>query len=164
VLPYEALRVTTIQQPLKNPHHTNTSPTTTMSLVNTIKHVKPLKSFGDPEFSVWKSQLADILKNEGLWARVDGGVTKPFLSTSLFNGPHDPFFKFRNKQLQASGLIQLSMDPAIGPRPECSHPSQQAQAWRQGQGQWARCQEGQEDLNHFLRHDTHRALSFRLFS
>jgi hypothetical protein len=114
VLPYEALRVTTIQQPLKNPHHTNTSPTTTMSLVNTIKHIKPLKSFDDPEFSIWKSQLEDVLKNEGLWAWVDGGVTKPFLSTSLFNGPHDPFLKFRNKQLQASGLIQLSMDPAIG--------------------------------------------------
>jgi hypothetical protein len=85
-----------------------------MSLVNTIKHIKPLKTFGNPEFAAWKAQLEEVLKNEGLWVYVNGEVKDPFPSSSLFNGPGDPFLKFRNKQLQASGLILLAMDPVIG--------------------------------------------------
>jgi hypothetical protein len=85
-----------------------------MSLVNTIKHIKPLKTFSNPEFAVWKPQLEEVLKNEGLWVYVNGEVKDPFPSSSLFNSPGDPFLKFRNKQLQASGLIKLAMDPVIG--------------------------------------------------
>jgi hypothetical protein len=83
---------------------------TSTGLSQTIKHINPLKTFHDPEFSVWKSQLEAVLRQEGLWPCVTGGMKDPSPSSSLYNGPYDPFLELRHRRLQASGLIRMAMD------------------------------------------------------
>jgi hypothetical protein len=80
-------------------------------LIASIKGLRPLTTLLDPDFTVWKLELKQIFKIEGLWAYVNDEV-KPPACTNLYR-LGDAELEIHTKKLQASGIIILAMDHSL---------------------------------------------------